>query len=178
MYPTQVPVLESERLRLRAPGRADFPSIARLWSTPAVVRYIGGKPASAEESWARLLRNAGHWALMSYGLWVVEARDSHTFLGEVGLINLERDIEPSLGGMPEVGWVLLPEAHGRGFATEAVRAALAWMDANLAYPRSVCIISPDNEPSLKLARKCGFRHLTTGHYHDGPIEIFARPRGG
>jgi RimJ/RimL family protein N-acetyltransferase len=38
-------------------------------------------------------------------------------------------MQPSLGSAPEAGWVMAPRAHGKGYATEAVRAALAWADA-------------------------------------------------
>jgi RimJ/RimL family protein N-acetyltransferase len=172
-----VPLLESTRLRLRAPLRTDFPNVARLWGDPEVARFTIGRPATAEESWTRLLRNTGHWALLGYGLWMVEERDSGAFVGEVGVLNLEREITPSLEGMPEMGWVLLPQAHGRGFGTEAVRMALAWVDANLDCPRSVCIIAAENAASVRLADKCGFRHLSTGRYRGAPIEIYARPRG-
>jgi len=176
-YPDGLPLLESPRLRMRAPVREDFPDIARLWGTPEVTRFILSRPATREECWTRLLRNAGHWTLLGYGLWVVEDRDSGTFLGEVGVLNLERDITPSFNGMPELGWALLPQAHGRGLATEAVHAALAWADAHLDYPRSVCIITAENVASVKVARKCGFNHLATGQFRGEPIEIYARPRG-
>jgi RimJ/RimL family protein N-acetyltransferase len=61
---------------------------------------------------------------MGFGFWVVREKSTGRFVGEVGLANFRRDIEPSLGESKEAGWVLSPWAHGKGFATEAVRAAL------------------------------------------------------
>ena len=116
---------ETDRLILRPHRREDFPDVAALWADPLVVRYISGVPSSPEASWARLLRNMGHWQAMGYGYWAVIDRESDGFLGEVGFSDFRRDIEPRLDGLPEAGWVLAPHAHGRGIASEAVTAMLA-----------------------------------------------------
>jgi RimJ/RimL family protein N-acetyltransferase len=59
-------------------------------------------------------------------------------------------------GVPEAGWALVPSAHGKGHATEAVGAAIVWDDANLASARTVCMIDPENAASIRVAQKCGF----------------------
>jgi RimJ/RimL family protein N-acetyltransferase len=97
-----------------------------MWADPIVTRYIGGKPLNAEESWARLLRYAGHWALLGFGYWVVEEKETGSFAGEIGFADYKRNMEPSLDGTPEIGWVIASEFHGKGYATEAVRAAVIW----------------------------------------------------
>ncbi|MEY2396091.1 MAG: hypothetical protein QOF94_2436, partial [Acidobacteriaceae bacterium] len=51
-----VPILETERLRLRGHRLEDFVQCAAMWADPLVIRYIGGKPLTAEESWTRFLR--------------------------------------------------------------------------------------------------------------------------
>ena len=172
------PVLESERLRLRVQRLDDFAASLAMWSSPDVVRYISGKASTRQESWTRLLRNVGHWVLMGYGFWAVEERRGGAFLGEVGFGNFERELEPSLDGIPEIGWVLSPSAHGRGFATEAVAAAVAWADAHLEHRRTACIISPMNEPSIRVARRNGYREWTRTTYRDEPTILFERPRDG
>jgi RimJ/RimL family protein N-acetyltransferase len=171
-------ILESERLRLRPQRIGDLADTWSLWSSPEVVRHISGKPSNREEAWARLLRNAGHWALMGFGPWAVERRDTGEYIGEVGFFNLERDLEPGFDGLPEMGWVLSPGAHGHGFATEAVRAALAWADANFDQPGTACIIAPQNAASIRVAQKGGFRQKATGTYREAPTLIFERVRGG
>jgi RimJ/RimL family protein N-acetyltransferase len=60
----EIPVLESERLRLRGHRPEDYGNSAALWGDPEVTRSIGGSPPTREEVWARLLRYAGHWAWM------------------------------------------------------------------------------------------------------------------
>lgn len=173
--PSAVPVLQTERLTLRGHSLADFDESAAMWADPLVTRYIGGRPSTAEEAWARLLRYAGLWALLGYGYWAVRERETDRFVGEVGLADFRREITPSLQGAPEVGWVLAPWSHGHGYATEAVRAALAWADAHLPARRTVCIIAPQNAVSVRVALKCGFHHFARGTYKAEETAIYERP---
>jgi RimJ/RimL family protein N-acetyltransferase len=167
-------VIETARLRLRPHRADDLDAGFALWSNPATVQHISGTPSTRDESWARLLRYAGHWALLGFGYWAVEERASGRFVGDVGLGDFKRALEPSLDGMPEAGWVLDPTAHGRGYATEAARAALAWADANLAAGTSACIIAPENGPSLRVAEKCGFREWARTTYKGHPTIVLRR----
>jgi RimJ/RimL family protein N-acetyltransferase len=172
--PTVAPVLTTPRLTLRPHAVSDFPDCAALWADPAVVRHIGGKPFTREEVWARLLRYAGHWSLLGFGFWVVRETASSRFVGEVGLADFHREIEPSFDGAPEAGWVLAPWSHGKGFATEAVRAVLAWAETNLSAQRTVCMIDPPNAPSLRVAAKCGYREWTRAKYKEAEVILFER----
>ena len=170
------PVLQTARLILRGPTLADFDECAAMWADPLVTRHIGGRPSTGEEAWSRLLRYAGLWALLGYGYWTVRERDTGRFVGDVGLADFRREVTPALGDAPEAGWVLAPWAHGRGFATEAVRAVLAWSDAHLAAPHTVCLIAPENTASIHVAEKCGFRERTRGTYKGEEAIILERPR--
>ncbi len=167
-----IPTLTTERLTLRPHSLADFDVFAAMWSDPAVVRYIGGRPFSREECWSRLLRQMGHWSLLGYGFWAVEESATGEFIGEIGFADLHRDIDPPITA-PELGWVLVPPAHGKGYATEAVRAALAHQSSF----DPVCLIHPENLASLRVAEKCGFRELHRTTYHGSPtIQLgIARP---
>jgi RimJ/RimL family protein N-acetyltransferase len=174
----EVPVLESARLRLRGHRSDDLENCAAMWVDPVVVRYTVGKPLTEEESWRRLLSYVGHWALMGFGFWVVEEKASGTFVGEVGFVDYKRDIEPSLKGVPEIGWVLASQAHGKGYATEAVRAAVAWGDAELKAStggtRTACIIQPENLASIRVAEKCGYHKFARTNYKAHPVLMFGR----
>lgn len=171
------PALSTERLTLTAHAPDDFEDCASMWADPEVVRHIGGRPSSAQETWGRMLRYAGMWALLGHGYWVVRERGSGRFVGEVGLADFRRETEPPVPRVPEAGWALASWAHGRGFATEAVRAALAWSDAHVAAPRTVCFITPDNAASVRVAEKCGYRGLGTTVCMGAETLVFARPRG-
>src|SRR6202034_1814610 len=98
-----VPSFETSRLIMRGHTVEDFSHTLQLWSDPRVTHFIG-QPQTLEESWGRLLRYTGHWALLGYGYWVVHEKDSQRFVGEVGFLNARREIAPSFGGTPEIGW--------------------------------------------------------------------------
>ena len=119
--------------------------------------------------------SAGHWAILGFGFWAVEEKASGRFVGAVGFLSLKRALEPPLGDTPEIGWVLDPAVHGRGYASEAVEAALAWGHGHFGPVRTVCIIDPNNEPSLRLAAKFGYHEYARTTYHAEPIVLLERP---
>jgi RimJ/RimL family protein N-acetyltransferase len=168
------PVIETERLVLRRHRLADFDACTAMWAEPEVTRHIGGRPFSEEETWARLLRYAGHWTLLGFGYWAIEEKDTGGFVGELGFADFKRDIEPSIQGVPELGWVLASRAHGKGYATEAVRAALAWGETHFAKARTVCIIHPDNLGSIRVAEKCGYKEFQRTAYKGHATLLFSR----
>lgn len=169
-----IPVLETDRLTLRPHRLDDFPNCAAMWADANVTRFIGGKPLTEEESWVRLLRYVGHWFLLGFGYWVVEEKATGHFLGEVGFAENQRDIEPSLKGTLETGWVFLPRAHGKGFATEAVLAALRWSDLHFPSTKTTCIIDAPNLASFRVAEKCGYRELSRTAYKGESVILFSR----
>lgn len=169
-----VPVLTTDRLTLRGHDASDFADCMTLWTDPEVTRYISGQPSTEEEVWARLLRIVGHWALMGFGYWMVREKATDRFVGAVGFIEGRRDLVPSIVGAPELGWVLTPAAHGKGFATEAVRAALAWGEAHFGSARTVCMIDPQNLPSLRVAEKVGYREFARTTYKGEATILFER----
>jgi RimJ/RimL family protein N-acetyltransferase len=171
---TNVPVIETARLRLRGHRVDDLPDCAAMWAEEIVTRFIGGKPLTEEETWLRMLRHAGHWALLGFGYWVVEERATGRFLGEAGLAEFRREIEPSIVGIPEAGWVFACAAHGKGYASEAVQAILQWGKVRFGNERSVCLIDPGNTASMKLAERLGFVEEARTIFRDHPTVILGR----
>jgi RimJ/RimL family protein N-acetyltransferase len=166
-------MITTERLVLRPHTLKDLPALAAMWSDPDFVRHIIGRPATREETWARLLRYAGHWALKGFGYWAATTKDG-VFAGDIGFMNFERDMSPNFGETPEMGWSIAPALQGQGYAFEAGRAALAWADAHFGRARIVCMIAPENAPSLRIAGKLGFRQYAQGTYKDAPALLFER----
>jgi RimJ/RimL family protein N-acetyltransferase len=171
----EVPVIETERLKLRGHRLEDFALCAAMWADPEVTRYIGGKPHTEEESWARLLRYSGHWALLGFGYWVVEEKSTGNFIGEAGFADYKRDL-PALRGIPEIGWAFTTQARGKGYATEALCAVVAWGDAHFPSPRTACIIHPENLASIRVAEKCDYRQFQRTMYKAHPTVMFVRDR--
>ena len=168
------PILETERLRLRGYRLEDFPIRRELWLDPRVLKYIHRKPQTESEAWASFLVLVGHWEMMGFGYWVVEEKSSGRFVGEIGFADFKREIEPSIAGVPEIGWVIAPEHHGKGYASEGVRAALAWGDSHFDSGRTVCIIDPENAASLRVAEKHGYREETRTLFRGDPAVLLAR----
>lgn len=168
-----IPTIETERLLLREHKLADLEAYVAMWADPEVVRFIGGKPSTREESWARFIRYAGLWRHLGYGYWAIEEKASGRFLGDGGFADFKREIEPPLEA-PEQGWALAPWAHGKGFATEAVAAMVGWSDANLPSNGLVCIISPENLASIRVAEKVGYRQTAATSYKGTPTLQFRR----
>jgi RimJ/RimL family protein N-acetyltransferase len=157
---TVAPVIATERLRLRPHGADDYAACVAMWSDPEVVRYTIGEPSPPQRTWIRILAYGGHWALLGYGYWAVEEKASGRYVGELGFADFKRDIEPSIAGAPELGWALARQFHGVGYATEALRAAVAWGDHHLRQPRTVCIIHRDNSRSFRVADKLGYKPMS------------------
>ena len=89
---TDAPTLHTDRLILRPHRITDYPACRALWADAQVVRHVGGMPLDAQAVWFRLLRYAGMWSLLGYGMWAIEDRTSGTFLGECGLLSAERGL--------------------------------------------------------------------------------------
>ena len=174
--PVSVPLLETPRLRLRGHGVEDYEALAAMWSDPAVVHFIGGKPFSAHETWMRLLRYPGLWTLLGYGYWAIEEKASGCLIGNIGFADYKREIQPSLQGMPEVGWALASSAHGKGYATEALAAVLAWSDVHLKGRRVTCIIDAANVVSIRVAMKAGFLFSHEAMLNGQAIQVHVRDK--
>ncbi len=170
----EFPTLETPRLRLRRHRFDDFPACRALWGDAEVTRFVGGRPLTEEEAWNKFLRNAGHWPMLGFGFWVLEEKSTGAFAGEVGLAYFFRELDPPAENLREAGWVLATAVHGKGYATEAVQAALAWSDPRFSDPRTICLIHPENHASLRVAEKCGFREWRRCSYKGEPCILFLR----
>lgn len=113
------------------------------------MRYLGGKTLDRIQAWRHLAYQLGHWQMLGYGYYAVEEKGSGLLIGRVGYTN-----HP---GWPafELGWTIIPEYQGRGYATEAARMLLDYAFTTLDRPHVVSLIHPDNAPSRRVAEKLG-----------------------
>ena len=168
--PGVVPTLRTERLVLRAIGADDFEPMARFYADP-VSRFYGG-PRNRDDAWRKFAAYPGHWALRGYGPWAIERRDTGEFIGITGLWFPEEWPEP------EITWALLPEHHGRGFATEGADAALEAAYRIFGWTTAVSVIAKDNHPSAAVARRLGAHLERETEYRYGTADLFRhRPPG-
>ncbi len=167
------PTIETARLRLRAHTHDDFAPILAMVSDGENMRHISGAQPR-EEAWRRMLAGPGCWALLGYGYWVVERLSDGAVIGQAGLADFKRDMTPSIEGIPELGYVFAAQAHGQGYAGEAVAAILDWSDRTLDAEEIVAIIGADNAPSIRLAERNGFALREEARYKEAPILLFRR----
>jgi RimJ/RimL family protein N-acetyltransferase len=171
-------MINTQRLILRRHTLQDTDAVFQLASDPAVLQAIHGAPPSREDAWHRLLRYAGHWSLLGFGMFAVFERATNQCIGEVGLADFQRGLGDNFDGTPEAAWVFAGSSHGKGFALEAMTAALNWFDEQTVSSRSVCIIEPRNTASIRLAEKLGFNYYDQGSYKGSDINKYERMRPG
>jgi RimJ/RimL family protein N-acetyltransferase len=172
-----IPLLESARLQLRAARLEDFPAHAAMWADPRTRVYFQNYPYSEEDCWMRFQRNLGQWHLFGYGFWAIIDKASNRYAGSIGFFQAKRAIDVPFGDQPEAGWAVAPDFHRRGYAREALAAALTWADVHIEADSSWCLINPDNLPSRKVAEGAGYREAQKADYKGVPVMTFLRPRG-
>jgi RimJ/RimL family protein N-acetyltransferase len=172
--PSQPPIIETGRLILRLHRPDDLAARLAMTSDEAVVRFIGGETQDEEENWTRILRYNGHWALFGCGVFAIEEKASGAFIGEAGFADFHRGLGDDFDPYPEGAWVFSSAAQGKGYATEAMEAAIEWRERRFGHARMVCLIAHENDASLRVAEKLGFRPFAERHYHDVQRLLLAR----
>lgn len=149
-----LPVLETQRLRLREYRADDVAAMFALYSDPRVMRYWSFPPwqelAQAEAYIARVRAETADGRVMP---WVVAAREDDRLVGTATLYGLNREQRRS-----EIGYSLSPAEQGRGIASEALRAVLAYCFDELGFGRVEADVDPRNTASCRLLERLGFRH--------------------
>lgn len=164
--------IETERLVLRPPQAVDFDAWATFLADARAVRFLGGV-RSRPEAWRRLLEKTGAWAIQGFGMFSVIEKSSGRWIGRIG------PWQPEGWPGPEVGWALLPDAWGRGYATEGATAALDYAFDVLHWDRVIHSIDPANTPSARLAQRLGSVRQGTAQMPppiDVPLDIWGQTR--
>ena len=169
-----IPQINTDRLMLLPPVQADFDAVAQLWSLPEVYRFIGGEARPKAQLWSAFLANIGSWCEMGYGMWSVKRHDTGALIGQVGFPCAMRGHGAGFDEFPEAGWLFAADGQGQGFAIEAMQAALGWFDNAGLADRCVCMIDPDNTPSMRLADKLGFVKTRVSAFEGDQLQLFER----
>ena len=147
----EIPILETERLRLRPLRRSDIDDYAAMYADPEVVRYMAGAggPWDRGRAWRHLAFLIGHWQLGGCGEWAVELKESGAFVGVVGFC------EPA--GWPgfELAGTLARRWWGNGYATEAARTALDHAFTVWQKERVISLVNPENCASIRVVERLG-----------------------
>ncbi|MCE4555737.1 GNAT family N-acetyltransferase [Roseateles cellulosilyticus] len=164
-----MPILQTQRLVLREFTPLDAPFLLRLVNEPGWHRYInnpGVHDVDAALAWAegrlfKAYREQGH------GFWAVQRRDDGVLVGMCGLF--KRAVLPE----PDLGYALLAEYEGHGYALEAARGCVAHARV-LGWPALMAITAVQNERSVALLAKLGFFEQGQEWFegYDEPSRVF------
>lgn len=144
-----IPTVTTERLKLRGWRAEDIEPFSKFMADPDVTRFITGAPLGRLDSWRNMAMTAGHWHLRGYGMWAVERISDGAFVGRVGLHF------PETWPGPEVGWSIVKDYWGLGYATESARASMTYAFLTQGLDRVISLIHPDNHPSQAVAVRLG-----------------------
>lgn len=172
---SDTPVLQTERLTLRAPKAADWP-VWRDFATGPRAQYIGGPFTGPGAAWRGFGHVIGHWVLRGFGMFVITRKGYDAPLGAVG------PWYPDGWPEREIGWTLWrPEAEGQGLALEAATAARDFAFGTLGWDTAVSYIDLGNVRSIALAERLGARPdpdaAQPDFGPDHPVLIYRHPKG-
>lgn len=147
--------INTQRLVLRPWQEEDIEPLARLNADPRVMEFLLGT-LTREESMGRLKCYQQHIKEHGWGLWAVSIPNTSNFIGWIGLwpISFDAHFTPAI----EVGWRLLPEFWGQGYATEGARASIQYGFDTLKLDEIVSITVPANLRSRRVMAKLGMHH--------------------
>lgn len=159
--------LHTQRCVLRQWKDTDLAPWAAMNADPAVRRYFPSV-LSAEQAGAEAGRCREAMAQRGWGLWALELPGEFAFAGFVGLMvpHFDAPFVPAV----EIGWRLTPAAWGRGYATEAARAALEFAFTRLGLHEVVAITVPANEPSRRVMQRLGMVRDAGGDFDHPRID--------
>jgi RimJ/RimL family protein N-acetyltransferase len=145
-------ILETIRLRLRLLTLSDTAFIIELLNSPGWLKFIGDRNVRTEAQAVAYLENGplASYQRNGYGLFLVERKVDSQRIGMCGILKRE-ELET-----PDIGFALLPQFHGVGYAAEIADATLSYAREKLGLPTIAAIVQPDNERSIALLKKNGF----------------------
>ncbi|MCM8556763.1 GNAT family N-acetyltransferase [Sphingomicrobium sediminis] len=166
------PVIETDRLRLRAFREADFDAWVDIMQKPEVHEHLG-PTKTRQDLWLRTNNAVGQWYVLGYGGLMVELRVTGRIIGTCSIFEAKRGLE--FEGEPEVGYIFDDAYHGQGYGSEALGAMIEWAEANMKPTPLWAIIDPKNPASHALAAKFGFEKVSEDDYEGDKLDIMRRP---
>jgi ribosomal-protein-alanine N-acetyltransferase len=152
--------LETERLELRSATPADAPHLQALYSSPEVLRYLPPFPPISLEQAARAIeRRVKMEAELGYAPFMIVRKDGDEFIGSGGVVPVKETSDV------EIAYHFLPSAWGKGYATEAATAILAFGFENARLNEIIGLAYPDNVASWRVLEKVGMRFVGTANYY-------------
>jgi RimJ/RimL family protein N-acetyltransferase len=146
-------IIKTDRLQVRRLSLDDAEFVLRLLNEPSFIQNIGDRHVRTTEDARAYIQNGplASYAKFGFGLWMVETRSGPTPIGICGL--LQREVLPDV----DIGYALLPEFWSQGYALESASAVLSYAGEQLGLKRVVAVTNLDNQSSIRLLEKMGFK---------------------
>lgn len=171
-----IPAIETERLELWLPRKEDTAPVHAIVNEPNTARYLG-PPQDYPEAFRRSLNGAGSWLLYGYGFFMLRELGGGEVIGLAGIFHTYRGLGPDSDDGPEAGWIVREASTGRGYAREAMEAAIAWFDQTHGPKRITAMIEPDNAASFALAARLGFEEYRRAEEDGFELALLERVPG-
>jgi len=152
---------ETNRLWLEPFAMDQTEDLHRLNSDPEVMHFLGG-PETLAQTKSGIKRVQSRWDALGYSWWSLIEKDTGSLVGSACLQNIEN----VPGAELEIGWRLLPEAQGKGYATEAGQAAIDFAFEVIAIDHIIATADPRNTPSLNVMERLGLTYRGVERYYD------------
>jgi RimJ/RimL family protein N-acetyltransferase len=170
---TPGPTLETARLILRPPQAEDFEALVAFFADEETMRHLGGvQPPTA--AWRMLCTMAGAWSICGFSLFSVIEKATGRWIGRIG------PWQPDGWPGTEVGWGLVRDVWGRGYATEGARASIDYAFDVLGWTEVIHCIEPENAPSCAVATRLGATLLRQAYlpppFAQAPRDIWGQTR--
>lgn len=141
-------IFETERMYAREMKVQDFNALFHLFQDPEVMKYYPGVK-SEEETRQWITWTISNYRRFETGLWVLEDKSTHSFIGQCGLVPRKIDGEV----MIEIGYMLAREHWGKGLATEAAEACKSYGSSHFKFSHIVSLVDAENIPSIRVSEK-------------------------
>lgn len=162
-------IVETERLRLEPFEDAHYQGLRVMDSDADVMRYVNqGVVKTPDETWDTLRRVQQRWQQYGYSWWVIKKKHSADIIGAACLQHLGNNDNAPL----ELGWRLLPNQRGQGFATEAARGIIDFAVKQTGTDYLVAVAHTENIPSQRVMQRLGMSYKGIEEHYDMPCVVY------
>lgn len=161
--------LETPRLKLEPFDDSHYEGLRIMDSDAGVMRYItGGIVKTPEETWEGIRRVQARWDKYKFSWWAIKEKFSGVIVGAACLQHLA-----NADGAPlEIGWRLVPEHNGKGYATEAAQAIVDYAAEQVGATYLVAVADPENIPSQRVMQRLGMTYKAIEQHYNVPCVVF------
>lgn len=161
--------LETARLRLEPFNDSHFEGLRIMDNDSGVMLYINkGIVKTPEETWESIRRVQARWEKYGFSWWAVKEKASGAIVGAACLQHLANQE----GAPLEIGWRLIPEQNGKGYATEAAKAIIDFAVKQAGATYLVAVADPENIPSQRVMQRLNMKFKAIEQHYDTPCVVY------